>query len=52
MIETHLLSDWDTVKRYGDFAKNRHAGMVKVGRWKTMPTLKGSSHELWNSILG
>lgn len=50
LIETHLLSDWDIIKRYSDFARNRHAGMVKAGHWNTMPTLKTSS-QLWDLIL-
>jgi hypothetical protein len=52
IIERHLLSDWDTVKRHCDFAKNRHSGMVKVGHWSGRPTTKGLAfNRLSDSLL-
>jgi hypothetical protein len=52
IIEGHLLSDWDTVKRHCDFAKHRHAGMVKVGHWSGNPTTKGLAlNRLSDSLL-
>jgi hypothetical protein len=34
IIESKLLDDWDYIKRFSEFAKNRHSGMVKAGHWK------------------
>jgi hypothetical protein len=34
LIESQILDDWQSVKRYSEFAKNRHTGMIKAGHWK------------------
>jgi hypothetical protein len=40
LIGNHILEDWDQVSQQGEFAKNRHAGMVKVGHWKTYKRIR------------
>jgi hypothetical protein len=35
LIQNHLIDDWEEIKKYGQFAKNRHGGMVQSGYWKT-----------------
>lgn len=39
-IDSYLISDWEEVKKYSQFAKNRHAGMVQSGYWKTYRHLR------------
>lgn len=40
IIENQVLADWQPVKRYSDFAKNRHAGMVKSGYWNVYKRIR------------
>jgi hypothetical protein len=40
IIDSRLRPDWAEVKKYSEFAKNRHAGMVQSGYWKTYRQLR------------
>lgn len=40
IIENYLVGDWERVKRFSDFARNRHHGMVKSGYWKSRPRIR------------
>lgn len=47
-----LLEDWEKIRRHSETAKLRHRGKVKVGHWKSTPSIQGiGSNELWNSVL-
>jgi hypothetical protein len=48
----YLLEHWDKIRRHSDTARNRHFGMVKVGHWKSTPSIKGiGSNKLWDTVL-
>ena len=40
IIDSYLISDWNDVKQFSQFAKNRHSGMVQHGYWKTFKNLR------------
>jgi hypothetical protein len=40
IIDNHFRNDWDQVKKYSQFAKNRHIGMVSIKQWKPPRRLK------------
>ncbi len=40
LIEKYLVVDWDSVKKFSETAKNRHAGMVKSGYWRKYRRLR------------
>jgi hypothetical protein len=52
IINGQLLDDWEKIKRHSDTAKYRHLGMVKIGQWRSTPSIKGIGYEqLWESVL-
>jgi len=52
IISGQLLDDWEKIKRHSDTAKYRHLGMLKVGQWKSTPSIRGiGSEKLWESLL-
>lgn len=52
IFNSHLLEDWEKIRRHSDTARLRHYGKVKFGRWKSTPSIKGiESNKLWNSVL-
>jgi hypothetical protein len=55
IIDDHLLNDWQDVKMYSEFCKNRHRGMIKAGHWKPYEQLRGFTslrESLTPSLLG
>lgn len=40
IIDSYLIHDWNEVKKFSEFSKNRHAGMVKSGYWKTFKHIR------------
>lgn len=48
----YLLEDWEKIRLHSETARLRHLGKVKVGRWKSTPSIKGiGSNYLWDSVL-
>jgi hypothetical protein len=47
-----LLDDWEKIRLHSETARLRHFGKVKVGHWKSTPSIKGiGSDKLWDSVL-
>lgn len=52
IFNRHLLEDWEKIRLHSETARLRHFGKVKVGRWKSTPSIKGiESNKLWDSVL-
>jgi len=52
IFNSYLLEDWEKIRLHSDTAKLRHFGKVKVGRWKSTPSIKGlGSNKVWDSVL-
>lgn len=50
IVENRIVDDWERVKRYSDFARLRHHGKVKAGRWKSKPRIGAQSSTIeWTS---
>jgi len=47
-----LLDDWEKIRLHSDTARYRHFGKVKVGHWKSTPSIKATgSSKVWDSAL-
>jgi hypothetical protein len=52
IYNNHLLDDWEKVRLHSETARLRHLGKVKVGHWKSTPSIQGiGSNALWDSVL-
>ncbi len=52
IINGQILDNWQQIKLHSEQAKNRHAGMIKIGQWTTTPSIKGiGSDQLWDCLL-
>jgi hypothetical protein len=52
IYNNYLLDDWEKIRLHSETARLRHFGKVKVGHWKSTPSIRGiGSTALWDSVL-